>query len=123
MDGMDEDVLLADLGLGAEGRTDVADHNGINVLHHVRSSVEKRTAEEIADRTPCADFEASKPLFKQVEQDLKSEVRRGLRFGHPVRPRERFLVPLHVIDEAVECTRDGSITDAVYDTETARLVA
>ena len=44
------------------------------------------------------------------------------RFGHPVRPREWFLVPLHVIDEAVERIRDGSITDVVYDPASARLV-
>lgn len=45
------------------------------------------------------------------------------RFGHPVRPREWFLVPLHVIDEAVARIQDGSITDVVYDLETARLVS
>jgi len=45
------------------------------------------------------------------------------RFGHPVRPREWFLVPLHVIDEAVQCIRDGSITNVIYDPQTARLVA
>lgn len=44
------------------------------------------------------------------------------RFGHPVRPREWFLVPLHVIDEAVQRIRDGSITDVSYDPKTARLV-
>lgn len=43
------------------------------------------------------------------------------RFGHPVKPREWFLVPLHVIDEAVHRVRDGSITDVVYDPTTARL--
>lgn len=36
------------------------------------------------------------------------------RFGNPVKPREWFLVPLHVIDEAVERIRDQSITDFVY---------
>jgi hypothetical protein len=44
------------------------------------------------------------------------------RFGHPVKPREWFLVPLHVIDEAVRCIRDGSIADVVYDPKTAKLV-
>lgn len=43
------------------------------------------------------------------------------RFGHPVKPREWFLVPLHVIDEAVQRIRDGSITDVSYDPKTARL--
>ncbi len=45
------------------------------------------------------------------------------RFGHPVRPREWFLVPLQVIDEAVKCIRDGSITHVAYDPNAARLVS
>jgi hypothetical protein len=44
------------------------------------------------------------------------------RFGHPVQPREWFLVPLHVIDEAVQRIRNGSITDMIYDPKTASLV-
>ncbi len=44
------------------------------------------------------------------------------RFGHPVHPREWFLVPLHVIDEAVDAIRDGSITNLVYDPASAQLV-
>jgi hypothetical protein len=44
------------------------------------------------------------------------------RFGHPVKPREWFLVPLHVIDEAVNRISDGSITNMLYDPATARLV-
>lgn len=44
------------------------------------------------------------------------------RFGKPVKPKEWFLVPLHVIDEAVEKIKDGSIVDLVYDPQEARLV-
>ncbi|WP_250462599.1 GIY-YIG nuclease family protein [Microbulbifer litoralis] len=44
------------------------------------------------------------------------------RFGHPVKPKEWFLVPLHVIDEAVQRIRDESITNATYDPKTVRLV-
>jgi hypothetical protein len=58
-------------------------------------------------------------LFGAAQLDLTIEDR----FGHPVKPREWFLVPLHVIDEAVQRIRDGSVTDVVYDPETARLVA
>lgn len=43
------------------------------------------------------------------------------RFGNPVTPREWFLVPLFVIDEAVTRIRDGSITDYIYKTESATL--
>ena len=44
------------------------------------------------------------------------------RFGNPVQPREWFLVPLHVINEAVGKIRDGSIVKYKYDPETASLV-
>jgi hypothetical protein len=43
------------------------------------------------------------------------------RFGHPVQPEEWFLVPFFVIDKAVDRIKDGSITDYVYDPETASL--
>lgn len=36
---------------------------------------------------------------------------------------EWFLVPLHVVDEAVQRIRDGAIIDVVYDPKTARLLA
>ncbi len=58
-------------------------------------------------------------LFGAAQIDLTIEDR----FGQPVKPREWFLVPLHVIDEAVERIRNGSITDVVYDPGSARLVA
>lgn len=58
-------------------------------------------------------------LFAAAQLDLAIQDR----FGHPVKPREWFLVPLHVIDEAVARIRDGSITRYVYDTASASLVA
>jgi Meiotically up-regulated gene 113 len=57
-------------------------------------------------------------LFGAAQLDLTIEDR----FGHPVKPREWFLVPLNVIDEAVQHIRDGSITEVIYDPKTARLV-
>lgn len=44
------------------------------------------------------------------------------RFGNPVVPREWFLVPLFVIDEAVERIRDGTIARWRYDPKTAGLI-
>jgi Meiotically up-regulated gene 113 len=44
------------------------------------------------------------------------------RFGQPVVPREWFLVPLFVIDEAVEKIRNGTISDFRYDPKSASLV-
>jgi hypothetical protein len=69
--------LLAELGLN----NDPADQSDINFLRHVRSNVERQAAEEIADRTACADFDRFQPLFEQAEQELKAGVRKALRFG------------------------------------------
>lgn len=57
-------------------------------------------------------------LFGAVQLDLTIHDR----FGQPVRPREWFLVPLHVIDEAVERIKDGTIIDYSYDPSTASLI-
>ncbi|MBC7610575.1 MAG: GIY-YIG nuclease family protein [Polaromonas sp.] len=57
-------------------------------------------------------------LFGAAQIDLTIEDR----FGNPVKPREWFLVPLHVIDEAVKRIQDGSVTDVMYDPKTARLM-
>lgn len=67
-DGLDDDELLAQLGLDPN-------EGGITDLRHVRSSEEKRAAEEIANRQKCEDFEHFKPLFDQVQRDLQSGVR------------------------------------------------
>ncbi|MDA8328729.1 MAG: GIY-YIG nuclease family protein [Betaproteobacteria bacterium] len=77
VDELDEDALLAELGIGDEP----ADQNDITVLRHVRSTIEKHAAEEIADRTPCADFDKFQPLFERVERELKSGIRISRRFG------------------------------------------
>lgn len=77
IDELDEDELLAELGVGAESD----DHNEVTVLRHVRSSTERKAAEEIADRTVCKDFDKFQPLFEQVERELKAGIRVTRRFG------------------------------------------
>jgi len=57
-------------------------------------------------------------VFGAAQLDLTIEDR----FGNPVKPREWFLVPLHVIDEVVERIRDGSITNVFYDPKAAQLI-
>jgi hypothetical protein len=57
-------------------------------------------------------------LFEPARIDLTIEDR----FGRPVKPREWFLVPLPVIDEAVRRVRDGTIVGVAYDPATARLL-
>ncbi|MCE7901323.1 MAG: GIY-YIG nuclease family protein [Gammaproteobacteria bacterium PRO9] len=61
-------------------------------------------------------------LIHRVFDAAQLDVEVTDRFGNPVKPREWFLVPLFVIDEAVERIRDGSITAYVYDPKAARLV-
>ena len=72
LSGLDEDALLAELGIGDEP----VDQSDITMLRHVRSSVEKRAAEEIANRTRCVDFDRFEPLFKKVKTDIGSGVRK-----------------------------------------------
>lgn len=75
-ESVDDDALLADLGVSEGGSED-----DITQLRHVRSYEERKALEDIASRTPCADFERFAPLFERVEGDLKSGLRKTLRFG------------------------------------------
>lgn len=68
VDDLDEDALLAELGIDNES----AGQGDITVLRHVRPYVEIKAAEEIADRTPCADFNCFKPLFEEAQAGLKT---------------------------------------------------
>jgi hypothetical protein len=72
VDEMDDDTLLAELGVDSS-------RDAIAELRHVRSAAEKRAAEEIANRTKCEDFEEFKPLFDQVKKELDM----GVRETHP----------------------------------------
>lgn len=78
VDTLDADALLDQLGIGTDTAADADD---ITVLRHVRSSAEKRAAEEIADRTPCEDFDDFQPLFERVQRELEAKQRKTLRFG------------------------------------------
>lgn len=60
-----DEELLAELGIEAPKEGD------ITYLKHVKSQADKKAAEEIANRTPCEDFEKFKPLFDKVQSDLK----------------------------------------------------
>jgi hypothetical protein len=84
---MDEDELLAELG-GAAGSSDITD------LRHVRTSADKRAAEEIANRQKCEDFDRFKPLFEQVQKEIESGVRqtRPFELKSEIRPGSWFIV-------------------------------
>ncbi len=72
-DDLDEDALLAELE-GLEGAAD------ITRLRHVRSSADKRAAEEIANREPCHDFARFKGLFEKVQKELSDGIRQTVKF-------------------------------------------
>lgn len=73
IDDLDEDALLAELGIGDESM-----NNDITQLRNVRAYQERRAAEEIADRTKCIDFERFEPLFQKVQRELKADIRKQI---------------------------------------------
>jgi len=84
---MDVDELLAELE-GAAGSSEITE------LRHVRTSADKRAAEEIANRQKCEDFDRFKPLFQQVQQDIEAGVRdtRPFELKAEIRPGSWFIV-------------------------------
>ena len=75
-DELDDDALLAELGVevGEPGEDDITN------LRHVRSTAEKKAAEEIANRQRCEDFEQFKPLFATIQAELDAGLRETRRF-------------------------------------------
>lgn len=65
---LDDDALLAELGIEIDAPP-------ITELKHVRSTAEKKAAEDIANRDRCEDFDTFKPFFEQVQNELNSGLR------------------------------------------------
>ncbi len=78
---LDDDELLNELGVSDVGSSD------ITKLTHVRTRAEIKAAEEIAQRSPCPDFENYRQLFKQIQQDLDN----GVRITRQIRKDAGFL--------------------------------
>ena len=109
-DAMDDDALLAALGIDASA-PDIAE------LRHVRSSAEKRAAEEVASRQKCEDFETFRPLFEQVQRELAAGIRetRPLGVKSDIEPGRFFIVggqKAYVADMGKEFTQDYGDKDA-----------
>jgi T5orf172 domain len=87
VESMDEDGLLAELE-GMAGASDITD------LRHVRTSADKRAAEEIANRQKCEDFDRFKPLFEQVQNEIATGIRqtRPFELKAEIRPGSWFIV-------------------------------
>jgi hypothetical protein len=86
-DAMDDDELRAEL-------EDIAPSAYLGELRHVRSSEEKRAAEEIANRQKCDDFDRFRPLFQKVQQEIDSGARQTRLFEMKaeIRPGSWFIV-------------------------------
>jgi hypothetical protein len=69
-----DDELFAALGIEPNPENDVTK------LTYVRSRSEIKAAEEIAQRTPCLDFDDFKPLFDKVQRELKTGERQTLKY-------------------------------------------
>lgn len=86
-EAMDDDELFAELE-GAAGSSDITE------LRHVRTSEEKRAAEEIANRQKCEDFADFKPLFEKVQEEITTGVRtvKPFELKSEIRPGAWFIV-------------------------------
>ncbi|MBB1491870.1 GIY-YIG nuclease family protein [Paracoccus sp. MC1854] len=86
-DELDDEALLAELGI------DTAP-SGLTELRHVRSSAEKRAAEDVASRERCEDFDKFKPLFEAVQRDMDAGVRmtRPFELKAEIQPGRFFIV-------------------------------
>jgi hypothetical protein len=109
-----------------------------DVLHKIgvtSGDIERRIANARLDPTfLMADVEivATYELYNITRTKLENLIHRIFgparldveikdRFGQPIIPREWFLVPLFVIDEAIARIKDGTITGYTYDPKTASL--
>ncbi len=60
-------------------------------------------------------------LIHRIFESARLDVEIKDRFGHPVTPREWFLVPMFIIDEAVDRIKDRTIAGYFYDPASAKL--
>ena len=116
----DDESLLASLGLNPQ-QGDLLD------LRHVRSTEERRIAEEIGRREPCADFADYKSLFAKVQSDLGAGVRQTQSWesDKSVSQDDWFIVGgqlAYVVEEGEEFKQPYGFKDArlrvIYDNGT-----
>ncbi|QRZ15586.1 GIY-YIG nuclease family protein [Paracoccus methylovorus] len=107
---LDDDALLAELGVEAN-------MPAITDLRHVRSSAERKAAEDIANREACADFATFEPLFEQVQRDLDNGMRetRPFELKAEIEPGRFFIVggqKAYVAEKGELTLTDQGRTDA-----------
>lgn len=107
---LDDDAILAELGIEVEALP-------IMELKHVRSTAEKKAAEEVASRDRCEDFETFKPLFAQVQKELSSSLRETRPFERKAEiERGRFFIvggqKAYVAERGEDFLTDQGMVDA-----------
>lgn len=88
LDEPDDEELQASLGeLKSQG-------DDVTKLTHVRSHEDRKAAEEVAQRTPCADFDKFQATFDKVQEELKAGVRQTEKFHHDgkLEPGDLFIL-------------------------------
>lgn len=70
-ENLDNEDILAALGVEVDNN----DENDITNLQNVKARAEIKAAEEVGKHKTCEDFEIFKPLFTNVQQELKSSIR------------------------------------------------
>jgi len=110
-----------------------------DVVHKIgvtSGDIEKRIANAkidptflMADVEVVASYDLSNISRSKLEgvihkffEPAKLEIEITDRFGNPVVPREWFLVPLFIIDEAIERIKDGSIVSCRYDPQLGKII-
>lgn len=90
---LDDAALLESLGIDLNAEDDITQ------LKHVRSRQEIKAAEEIAQRTPCPDFAQFEPIFKQIQQDLKTGARQTVKYqdNATIDRDDLFIIDGHII--------------------------
>ena len=109
-DELDDDALLAELGVAV-------DASPLSELKHVRSTAEKKAADDVANREKCEDFSKFKPLFEMVQKELDT----GLRETRPFEMKAeiekgRFFIvggqKAYVAEKGETITNEQGRTDA-----------
>lgn len=83
-----DEELLASLGVEESSPDDVTQ------LVHVRSHVDRKATEEVAQRIPCSDFAKFRPIFEQVQRELAVGKRSTAKFQHngKIEPGDLFIL-------------------------------
>jgi hypothetical protein len=107
----------------------------IHKIGFTKGSVERRIADaenqptyllagvEVVKTYSLYNLNANKleNLFHKLFGAARLEIEMNDRFGKPYKPREWFLAPLAVIQEAVDRLMDGTLTDYAYNPKLAKL--